>query len=116
LPPEASFGTHFFQDLVESNIYPLAIYLDDEEVVFSREFFYNTSNQLLNYLPGEQNLLDALRVIQVCSFRPDHHIELVMDDNEGRAVAYLDRDEISSEQKGKAVGSLSPDELETIKE
>ena len=30
--PEPSFGTHFFQDLVEANIYPLAIYLDDPDV------------------------------------------------------------------------------------
>jgi len=37
--PEASFGTHFFQDLVESNIFPLAIYLDDADVIFNHDFF-----------------------------------------------------------------------------
>ena len=45
--PDASFGTHFFQDLVEAKIYPLAIFLDDEDVVFNREFFYETPNSLL---------------------------------------------------------------------
>ncbi len=34
LGPDASFGTHFFQDLVETNIYPLAIYFDDEDAHF----------------------------------------------------------------------------------
>jgi hypothetical protein len=32
-----------FQDLVESNINPLAIYLDDDDVVFNRDFFYKYS-------------------------------------------------------------------------
>ena len=51
--PEPSFGTHFFQDLVESNIYPLAIYLDDEDAIFNRGFFYDTPNNLTAYLPKE---------------------------------------------------------------
>jgi hypothetical protein len=116
LPPEASFGTHFFQDLVESNIHPLAVYLDDEEMVFSREFFYNTPNRLLDYLPEDQKLLDALRVIDVSSFRPHHHLELAMDDVEGYAVAYLSPDENADERNGKATAALSPDEIETFKE
>jgi len=78
--PEASFGTHFFQDLVESNIYPLAIYLDDEGVVFNHDFFYCTPNSLLEFLPTETHFFDCLRLIEVASFRPDHHLELVMDD------------------------------------
>ena len=49
LAPEPSFGTHFFQDLVEANIYPLAVYLDDEDVVFNRDFFYKTPNQLAEF-------------------------------------------------------------------
>jgi hypothetical protein len=88
--PEASFGTHFFQDMVESNIYPLAIYLEDPEAVFDHEFFYETPNALLKYLPGEDSLAESLRVIEVEAYRPFHHLELVMDDEEGRSVAYLE--------------------------
>lgn len=91
--PEASFGTHFFQDLVESNIYPLAVYLDDEGVVFNRDFFYETPNQLLDYLPEERSLSNVLRLIEVSSFREAHHLELVMDDDAGQAVAFLEPDE-----------------------
>jgi hypothetical protein len=87
--PEPSFGTHFFQDLVEANIYPLAIYLDDEDVLFNRDFFYNTPNCLLNFLPNELALTGSLRVIEVDSFRPGHNLELVMDDEKSRAVAYM---------------------------
>jgi hypothetical protein len=90
--PEASFGTHFFQDLVESNIYPLAIYLDDEEAIFNRPFFYETPNHLLDFLPEETVMANVLRLIDVAKYRTDMHIELVMDDELGRSVAFLERD------------------------
>jgi hypothetical protein len=92
--PEASFGTHFFQDLVESNIYPLAIYLDDKDVVFNRGFFYDTPNRLLDLVPNESNLINCLRLIEVDDFRTGHHLELVMDDEQGRAAAYLVADQV----------------------
>jgi hypothetical protein len=90
--PEASFGTHFFQDLVESNIYPLALYLGDSGSVFNREFFYNTSNSLAKFGLNNSNLTDCLRLIDVSDFRPKYHLELVMDDDQGRSVAYLEHD------------------------
>ncbi len=88
--PEASFGTHFFQDLVESQIYPLAIYLDDADVIFRREFFYSTPSHTPEFLPEEHSLPKCLRLIKVDDFRPNHHLELVMDDEDtGRTVAFL---------------------------
>jgi hypothetical protein len=90
--PEASFGTHFFQDLVESNIYPLAIYLDDEDVDFNRDFFYRTPNSLNNFMRESNHYSQCLRLIKVSSYRPHYHLELVMDDEQGRAVAFLEPD------------------------
>jgi len=87
--PEASFGTHFFQDLVESEIYPLAIYLEDAGAVFNEDFFYNTPNFLTAYLPDEAAWGDVLRVIRVEAFRLNQHLNLVMDDEVGMTVAYL---------------------------
>jgi hypothetical protein len=91
--PEASFGTHFFQDLVEANIYPLAIYLNDEDAIFNRDFFYETPNSLKKFLPDHENLENCLRLIEVASFNRQHHLELVMDDDAGLSVAYLEEDE-----------------------
>ena len=87
--PEPSFGTHFFQDLVEANIYPLAIYLDDPLAEFNRPFFYDTPNQLKRVLPEAQDCSETIRLIEVASFRRGFHLELVMDDEKGQAVAYL---------------------------
>lgn len=89
LPPEPSYGTHFFQDLIEAEIYPLAIYLDDPDVVFNWDFFYHTPNRAADALLVEPALTGCLRLIEVESFRPGHHANLVMDDEQGRAVAFL---------------------------
>ncbi len=91
-PPEPSFGTHFFQDLMEARIYPLAIYLDDKDVIFQRKFFYEPPNALKEFYPGGTPLLDCLRLIDVSSYRPGYHLEMAMDDDQSRAVAYLVRD------------------------
>lgn len=90
--PEPSFGTHFFQDLMEARIYPLAIYLDDEDAIFNRKFFYKTPNHLQDWISADESLLKSLRLIAVEDFRPNHHLTLVMDDVQGRAVAYLKKD------------------------
>lgn len=90
--PEPSLGTHFFQDLMEAQIYPLAICLGPTNAVFSRDFFYRTPNRLTELIPGEDLFTDCLRVIEVNSFRPGHHLELVMDDGKGTAVAFLSPD------------------------
>ena len=90
--PDASFGTHFFQDLVEANIYPLAIFLDDERASFNREFFYNAKNSLEKIAPNESGLEKCLRLIDVTSYYPGYQLELIMDEQEGRAVAFFQPD------------------------
>ena len=86
---EPSFGTHFFQDLVESNIYPLNVNLDDHDTVFNRGFFYKTPNHLGDFLRADATLLDSLRLIKVEDFSPGCSISLVMNDEVGKAVAFL---------------------------
>jgi len=90
--PEPSFGTHFFQDLIESNIYPLAIDLDDPDTIFKREFFYELPNDLVGCLPDKADMENCLRLIRVANFRSRHHLTLVMDDQAGKSVAYLEAD------------------------
>jgi hypothetical protein len=87
--PEPSFGTHFFQDLLESQIYPLAVYLDHPEVQFNRSFFDKLPNHLLAFLPDHGALEPYLRILQVADYRAEHRLVLAMDDIKGRAVAYI---------------------------
>jgi len=90
--PEPSLGTHFFQDLMEAQIYPLAIYLDDAEAVFNHNFFYNTPDHLGQWLQVDEGLKPCLRLIRVSDFPPNHHLHVVMNDEKGLAVAYLEKD------------------------
>ncbi|MBE9525007.1 MAG: PEP/pyruvate-binding domain-containing protein [Chloroflexi bacterium] len=93
LAPDPSFGTHFFQDLMEAQIYPLAIFLDDKDVIFKKDFFYKSQNQLNKIAPKENYLEACIRIIDVASYREGHHIDIVMDNQKGQAVAYLHDDE-----------------------
>jgi hypothetical protein len=86
---EPSFGTHFFQDLVESNIFPLNVNLDDHDTVFNRGFFYKTPNHLSDFVRADEGLLDALRLINVEDFCPGSFMTLIMNDVVGKALAYL---------------------------
>lgn len=89
LPPEPSLGTHFFQDLMESQIYPLAIPLDEGQNMINEEFFEQTPNHVSDFIDLDPNLKDSLRLIQVSDFRPEHHIRVLMNDDDSRAVGYL---------------------------
>lgn len=89
---EPSFGTHFFQDLMEAHIYPLNVNLDDRDSVFNRGFFDKTPNRLPDFLAADETLLRALRLLKVDDFRPGHSLSLVMNDDEGKAVAFLRED------------------------
>jgi hypothetical protein len=91
--PEPSFGTHFFQDLMEAQIYPLAVFLDDKDVLFNHNFFYKTPNKVLKFITIDKRLTRTLRLLAVKDYRPGHHMDLVMDGQKGRAVAYLVPDE-----------------------
>ncbi|HRQ22234.1 MAG TPA: PEP/pyruvate-binding domain-containing protein, partial [Anaerolineales bacterium] len=88
--PDPSFGTHFFQDLMEANIYPLAVYLDDKNTIFNRDFFHNTPNRIGEFVSIDSpRVLSALRLIAVHDHRPSHHMDLIMDAQKSRAVAFL---------------------------
>lgn len=89
---EPSFGTHFFQDLIESRIYLLPIYLDDDNVMFNSKFFFDTKNSLSDFIDVDLKITRSLRLIRVADFKIGHHITLIMNDNESRAVAFFERD------------------------
>ncbi|NMB53681.1 MAG: hypothetical protein GYA15_03175 [Leptolinea sp.] len=88
--PEPSLGTHFFQDLLESQIYPLAIYLEEDSSVFNRSFFESTPNHVTELVDVEKEILPALRLIRVDDYAPGQTMRIVMDDSEGKAVAFID--------------------------
>jgi len=87
--PEVSYGTHFFQDLVESQIYPLPLYLGDAETIFNRDFFEGTPNSLEDLLPDDASFSRYVKVIDVPAAARGRRVDLLMDSVEDVAMAYL---------------------------
>ena len=63
--PELSFGTHFFQDLVESDIRYLPLFPGEPDVVFNVPFLRSAPNLLADLVPEYAHLARALKVIDV---------------------------------------------------
>lgn len=88
--PEISFGTHFFQDLVEAEIKYLPLYPDDSGVVFNYEFFSRSPNLVKKFLPEISSLERVVRVIPVEKAKDGGTLTVLMDGERERAVAFLD--------------------------
>jgi hypothetical protein len=65
LMPELSFGTHFFQDLVESDIFYVALFPQKEGVVFNKDRLLEMPNLLADFLPEESKYKDVIKVCDV---------------------------------------------------
>lgn len=87
--PDLSFGTHFFQDLVEAGIRYLPLYPDDSSVIFNKAFFEKSENVLCHILPDCGNLDHVVKVIDVKASTGGRILRIAMSGDEGEAIAYL---------------------------
>ncbi len=87
--PDLSFGTHFFQDLVEASIRYLPLYPDEPENHFNEEFFNRSDNRLAELAAKFADLSEAVRVIDVPQASGGRYMDILMNGEENRAVAVL---------------------------
>jgi pyruvate,water dikinase len=87
--PEPSFGTHFFQDLVEASIRYLPLYPDNSKAIFNQEFITTQENMLPKMLPDFAHFADVIRVIDLPASTDGHVLHVYMNANIGEAVAML---------------------------
>jgi hypothetical protein len=67
LMPELSFGTHFFHDLVESDIFYIALFPQKETVVLNKERLLGMHNLLTDFSPEDSKYEEVIRVYDVDS-------------------------------------------------
>ncbi|MHC4741984.1 MAG: PEP/pyruvate-binding domain-containing protein [Planctomycetota bacterium] len=85
LMPELSFGTHFFHDLVESDIFYTALFPQKEGVVFNRDRFLEMPNLLSSFLPEGKDYEGVIRV-----FEPDlKDLQIMCDIISQRVVCFF---------------------------
>jgi pyruvate, water dikinase len=94
--PELSYGTHFFQDLVESDIFYLPVYPDNDAADFNTEFFVRSPNVLKDLLSELRDFEDIVRVIDVPAATGGASAKVIADPQTHNAVCFLDRSEISN--------------------
>jgi pyruvate,water dikinase len=87
--PDLSFGTHFFQDLVESEIYYLPLYPDNEDTVFNEEFFMESENILPEILPEFAHLSETVKVIDVAKKAEGQLLNISMNAEVDKALGFL---------------------------
>ncbi len=88
--PDLSFGTHFFQDLVEENIKYLPLYPEQKENLFNSSFFNLNKNALRDMLPSYADLEDVLKVIIIEDNYSGKELVVLMNADLDTAVAYLE--------------------------
>jgi pyruvate,water dikinase len=86
--PDPSFGTHFFQDLVESEIRYLPLYPDDDSFLNMR-LLHASHNFLTAMLPECERLADVVRVIDVPNASGGRIIRVLMNSELDEAIAML---------------------------
>ncbi len=85
--PEPSYGTHFFQDLVEANIFPVALYPDQPGDLFRRDWILRARNWMDDLVPGITGPKECVRLVNIPGEYGGRKLDLVMDGE--TAVAFL---------------------------
>lgn len=110
--PELSFGTHFFQDLVESNIFYLPLYPDDADVIFNNDFFENAENTLDRFTKDFQHISNIVKVINIRESKAGKIMRVLMNSTEEKAIAYFTGIDPQSSSKAIKTNSVNTSEAQ----
>ena len=105
--PELSFGTHFFQDLVEANIFYLPLYPDDQGVQFNYEFFQESDNILAKLLPEFKHLETAIKVIDLTTREEGQSLNIAMNEERSQAIGFISDEMIDMEADDSNIEGLT---------
>jgi pyruvate,water dikinase len=87
--PDVSFGTHFFQDLVEASIRYLPLYPDDPDIVFNEKFLKESPNILPEIAAEFADLAGTVRVIDVPKTTGGFILRILMNADQDFALGFL---------------------------
>lgn len=87
--PDVSFGTHFFQDLVESGIRYLPLYPDDPAEAFNSAFLLGAPSVFAELAPEHAALRDVIRVIDVPAATNGLVLRVLMNADADEAIGIL---------------------------
>ena len=88
LIPDVSLGTHFFNDLVESNMLYMALYPKKEITILNKELLNGNGSKLLELLPDHEKLKDVVKIIESTDFKK---INIYADPIKQVGILYISR-------------------------
>ncbi len=86
--PDLSFGTHFFQDLVEADIHYMPLYPDETGNLLNEEFISMAPNRLAELVPKYKALEHVIKVVRISDVEDGGTMTVVMDGEANLALAY----------------------------
>ena len=96
LMPELSFGTHFFQDLVETNIFYLALFPEKEGIVFNMEWLAKSKDIFSEIMPESAKFKDAISVYDVSN----RNLRIMSDVVTQRVICFAEKNELKRRGNG----------------
>jgi len=87
--PEVSYGTHFFQDLVEADIAIMPLYPDNKGCRLNEELLLKSHNSLVDMGNGLADLADVIHVVNVPAVRPGTYLHVFLDGDSQRGMGML---------------------------
>jgi pyruvate,water dikinase len=87
--PEVSYGTHFFQDLVESETFYLPLYPEDPTSGYNEQFLDGAPNVLADLLPAYADVAPYLKLIDVPDAADGRYLHVAMNQRESVGIGYL---------------------------
>ncbi len=103
--PELSYGTHFYQDLVETGIYSLPLHLANNRGTFNWDFFASANNFLGKFSPSDEVLAKYLKVVDIQNEVSGSRLTILMDGSNDKTVGYLAAGEWH--QESEETGTIS---------
>jgi hypothetical protein len=90
LTPDMSLGTHFFNELVETDLLYIAISPDDGEAFLNREFFEESPNKFPLLLPDSAKWSEVIKVIDASDLAEVKLIRMNANTLNQKAVCYFE--------------------------
>jgi hypothetical protein len=84
--PELSYGTHFFQDLVEADIVSIPLFPDDKGAVFNLKFFEEAENSAKELIEINKEYESVVKLIDLKK-QTREPLKIYLDESTGKGMA-----------------------------
>jgi len=106
--PEVSYGTHFFQDLVEADIVVTPLFPDETGGYFDEAFLLKSENLLVQMAPEYAACAEVVHVIHVPGVRDQEYLHVYLDAAGHRGLAFFAQSQQAPSGKTAPAAEAAP--------